>query len=414
MQCFEVYLPRLKIPKISIRLSVAGWPQFHEQITSNMEQLTQLLASHPVAAAAAGAGILLLMGLALAYRRTLEVEEKENLVRDVDVCKGSNTMFRPIEYNYLHVFAIFVLLRSLQAFARDLHKLTALASAAPRSAPLTALITGANSGIGFTLAVHLARSGLRVILGCRSASRGQAAVDRIKSMVGAAADVRLLIVDVSDPVSVVRAAEKCRSDASLGITHGLNYLFLNAGIMPLSRYRWEVAVQAFLIGGLGYFLTTGRAHAGSAHFLGQPQDELGACGAPATFATNVLGHLLLVEELLPLLSGGALTSAACESSGSSKNSNNNRKAGAARSPGCVVWTGSRAATAARFAWEHLSPPTEANGRISGHEALLKIGRRILGEGYGESKYATDLLNVSWGGTAIFDCVLSVFSSDRFQ
>lgn len=344
-----------------------------------MDRLLSYISANPAVAAAAGLSTLLVAALLYAYRRTLQVRAVEE--------------------------------RSLQ---EDLAKLTALVSSAPKSSPVTALVTGANSGIGFTLSLLLARCGVRVVLGCRSASRGQAAVDRIRAAAGPGSDVRLLIIDVSDPVSIVAAAHRARTDESVGLTSGLSFLFLNAGVMPLSRYRWEVAVQAVLIGGLGHFLTTGRAHAGSAHFLGQPQDEVGACGAPATFATNVLGHLLLVQELAPLLGGGssspAPVSAASDVPGSkgkrarSRSTSTSRArapkpgavapAPAASAPvGRVVWTGSRAATEQLFEWKHLAPPS-APGQPSAHQAWLTSGGRYLGEAYGESKFATDLLNVS--------------------
>jgi NAD(P)-dependent dehydrogenase (short-subunit alcohol dehydrogenase family) len=295
-----------------------------------------------------------------------------------------------------------------QALARDLAALSALAAAAPRSAPVTALITGANAGIGFTLAGMLARCGVRVVLACRNEARGTAAVKRIRDAVGPSADVRLVLLDVSDPASVLAAAAACRGDESLGLTGGLSYLFLNAGVMPLSRYRWEVAAQAALIGGLGHFLTTGRAHEGSAHFLGQPQDALGYGGSPATFATNVLGHLLLVEELAPLLAAAA----AAARSGAPLPAGGRKGAGAAPAPaaaggsaagGRVVWTGSRAATTALLEWAHLAPPA-GPGQPSGHQAWLAAPSPVvLGEAYGESKAATDLLNVSRSVPAADDC-----------
>jgi len=295
----------------------------------------------PLPLAALSSLLLLLLGLLFAARRTREVHAQEQLL-----------------------------------IARDLAALSAHAASFPRHAPLTALVTGANSGIGYALALALARCGVRVILGCRSAERGAAALSRIRREVGAAADVVLLQVDVADPASVVAAAARCRGERGLA-AGGLHLLFLNAGMMPLAGYRWGVALHALLRGALGFFLTTGRATPEGAHFLAQPLDAVGAGGAPSVFATNVLGHLLLAEELMPLL---------------------------ASARGGVVWTGSRAATAARCEWGHLAPPPlpapgeaaapggAAARRLSGHEAWLASRRRTQGEAYGESKWAMDLLS----------------------
>jgi NAD(P)-dependent dehydrogenase (short-subunit alcohol dehydrogenase family) len=47
----------------------------------------------------------------------------------------------------------------------------------------TALVTGANSGIGFQVAVELARHGAVVLMACRDAGRGAEARDALPSPV---------------------------------------------------------------------------------------------------------------------------------------------------------------------------------------------------------------------------------------
>lgn len=44
-----------------------------------------------------------------------------------------------------------------------------------------AIVTGANSGIGYHTALELARHGADVVLACRSAERGGAALGRIRA-----------------------------------------------------------------------------------------------------------------------------------------------------------------------------------------------------------------------------------------
>lgn len=321
--------------------------------------------------------------------------------------------------------------------------------------PLTALVTGANSGIGFNLATILAKAGVRTILGCRSKERGTAAVERIladcrkDASSDPNADVRLVILDVSDPKSVLRSCAQMRTDPSVGLVSKagevphLDFLFNNAGIMPVSRHRWEVAIEAFFRGTMGMFLETGRSHPDSRHFLAQPEDEFGACGAPVMLATHVLGHYLLSEELakdalLPLFPAAAGSAAAAgrkvaatsatpvhhhargrggfaRGSAAADSSSEEEKASGSSFPvyyphsplapadvenmhsrgGRVVWTSSRAATAAHFDFARVAAPSSPAGK-SGLQARRDIGVASPGESYGEAKYFADLLNAAVG------------------
>ncbi len=64
----------------------------------------------------------------------------------------------------------------------------------------TALVTGANRGIGYAIARGLARAGLRVILTARDLAQGSAAARALATD----GDVRAVQLDVDDPASVAR------------------------------------------------------------------------------------------------------------------------------------------------------------------------------------------------------------------
>ncbi|MDN0194349.1 oxidoreductase [Streptomyces sp. S.PNR 29] len=114
----------------------------------------------------------------------------------------------------------------------------------------TAVVTGANSGIGYVTARELARKGARVVLACRSRTRGKAALDRLTTEVpGAEAELRLL--DLGDLTSV-------REFASGLPYERLGLLVNNAGVMALPYGTTADGFETqFGVNHLGHFALTG-------------------------------------------------------------------------------------------------------------------------------------------------------------
>jgi NAD(P)-dependent dehydrogenase (short-subunit alcohol dehydrogenase family) len=94
----------------------------------------------------------------------------------------------------------------------------------------TALVTGANKGIGKEIARRLAQQGLTVHVGSRSAERAAHAATEIGG------DARPLYLDVTDPASVTAAAEKIDT---------LDVLINNAGISDEGKPAQDEDVEAF-------------------------------------------------------------------------------------------------------------------------------------------------------------------------
>lgn len=89
----------------------------------------------------------------------------------------------------------------------------------------TALVTGANTGLGFWTAVHLARAGARVLVGSRSADKGAEALRHLhREAPGSDADV--LELDLSSLAAVEDAAGRLREGEDR-----LDVLVNNAGVM---------------------------------------------------------------------------------------------------------------------------------------------------------------------------------------
>lgn len=125
------------------------------------------------------------------------------------------------------------------------------ASDIPDQSGRTAVVTGANSGIGYITARELARKGAHVVLACRSEERGTAALDRLRSEVpGAQAEFERL--DLGDLSSVRKFA------GARGSGERLDLLINNAGVMalPLGRTADGFETQ-FGVNHLGHFALTG-------------------------------------------------------------------------------------------------------------------------------------------------------------
>jgi NAD(P)-dependent dehydrogenase (short-subunit alcohol dehydrogenase family) len=115
-----------------------------------------------------------------------------------------------------------------------------------------AVVTGANSGIGYAAARDLAAHGARVILACRSPERGQDAVARVREEVPGA-DVRFEALDLADLDQVRVFAERV-----IATEERLDLLVNNAGVMvpPQSKtaqgFELQLGVNHF-----GHFALTG-------------------------------------------------------------------------------------------------------------------------------------------------------------
>ncbi len=116
--------------------------------------------------------------------------------------------------------------------------------------PKTALITGANRGIGLEMARQLARRGFHVVIGARDEGSGRQAAEGIHTAGGRAA---FLPLDVSRSDSIRAAAEQFRR-----IADRLDVLVNNAGIYPdqgltiltLPRDRLDQTLQTNAFGPL--------------------------------------------------------------------------------------------------------------------------------------------------------------------
>ncbi|XP_062867330.1 retinol dehydrogenase 12 [Trichomycterus rosablanca] len=115
----------------------------------------------------------------------------------------------------------------------------------------TAIVTGANTGIGKFIALDFARRGARVILACRSEARGTAAMKEIQQRSGNQ-NVHLRIVDTSSLESVRNFATQILKEEK-----ELHILVNNAGASGLSRAITKDGLEiSFATNHVGPFLLT--------------------------------------------------------------------------------------------------------------------------------------------------------------
>ncbi|MFJ9596809.1 oxidoreductase [Streptomyces virginiae] len=154
-----------------------------------------------------------------------------------------------------------------------------------------AVVTGANSGIGYVTARELARRGAHVVLACRSQERGQEALERLRAEApGARAELRL--VDLADLTSVRRFAEDWSHDR-------LHLLVNNAGIamVPFSRTADGFESQ-FGVNHLGTFALTGLL---MPHLLASPDPRVVTVSSEGQrFARFDMGNLDAEQGYRPL------------------------------------------------------------------------------------------------------------------
>lgn len=121
-----------------------------------------------------------------------------------------------------------------------------------------AMVTGANSGLGYVVAEELAKRKTKVVMICRNKERGQKALEDLKKSTGND-NIELHILDISRPAQI-------RNFARQYINSGgrLDVLINNAGALLNKREETEDAIET-------------------------------------TFASHTLGAFLMTEYLLPVL-----------------------------------------------------------------------------------------------------------------
>lgn len=191
----------------------------------------------------------------------------------------------------------------------------------------TAVVTGANSGLGLATALELARYGANVVLACRDLRRGESALQGMKAEIGRyAPTLELRRLDLADLSSVRAFAVEMRTAHPR-----LDILVNNAGLMAIPKLTTADGFETqFGVNHLGHFALTGLllpcllaapnarvvTVTSMLHSIGQIDfdDLMGdrRYGSWRAYAQSKLANLLFAFELQRRadLAGARLTSAA--------------------------------------------------------------------------------------------------------
>lgn len=134
-----------------------------------------------------------------------------------------------------------------------------LVAAVPDLSGKLAIVTGANSGLGFGLARRLSAVGADVVMAIRNRAKGEAAADEIRATVPAA-KLTIKPLDLSSLSAVAALGDQLNTDG-----RPIDILINNAGVMT------------------------------------PPNRDTTADGFELQFGSNHLGHFALTAHVLPLL-----------------------------------------------------------------------------------------------------------------
>ena len=193
----------------------------------------------------------------------------------------------------------------------------------------TALITGANSGIGLSAALALRQQGWSVAITARDAGRGEAALAQLRAA-GDGPDPCLLDLDLASFASTRRCAAE-----ALERLPQIDVLINNAGINVSERALTEDGIERTLqVNHFGHFLLTGLLlervlESDDARVVnvssvlhrradGFPLDDLTLerrWGRVYPYASSKLGNILFTRELQRRYGGRGLTTVAVHPGG---------------------------------------------------------------------------------------------------
>ncbi|KAI9318128.1 hypothetical protein BX666DRAFT_2120836 [Dichotomocladium elegans] len=189
------------------------------------------------------------------------------------------------------------------------------------SYPRIAIVTGANSGVGYGIIQRILRRdpGIHVVMACRNSERAERSQQQL-SLQFPGAHIEIQLVDLANIESVLAFCTRIKTKYT-----SIHYLFCNAGMMMITGVNYGQMIRVML--------TNPAKLMESTDLVIQSKGLLNDDGIGLIFAANVLGHFIMARELENLLD--------------------------ASEDGRVIWTSSMASTSAyldREDWQGIKSP----------------------------------------------------------
>ncbi len=185
----------------------------------------------------------------------------------------------------------------------------------------TALVTGANSGMGKATAAALADEGYQVVMLCRNKERGEAAIKELQKEKDR--DLSLMLCNLGNMEEIRKFTEEFKKNFD-----GLDVLVNNAGVVSLKRKETDDGLEEqFGVNHIGHFLLTLRlldvmktdsrivVVASGAHKIGRIHfndiNLVWGFNAVTAYSQSKLANILFTRELAERLLDRGITVNCC-------------------------------------------------------------------------------------------------------
>ncbi|KAK8807182.1 hypothetical protein WA158_003941 [Blastocystis sp. Blastoise] len=163
-----------------------------------------------------------------------------------------------------------------------------------------AVIIGADSAIGYSLATQLVKKNFHVVIGVKNAKTGIFMSQKLHK-IRPYSKITPIVLEIGNPYSAFDASARIKR-----LFKRIDVIYFNNYSLVINRVNWPVLYDAIKRFSFNYFCMTGRSHPGGPMFISTVNKGTNSCGFGREFAESVLGPFIMIKELLPLIQAADL------------------------------------------------------------------------------------------------------------